>query len=76
MGFRQKLAASRYLLPAVSLILAVLGSIYTGIATATEAAALGVVGSLAVAAVQGDLNWKTFIESLLSGTTTNRKSVV
>lgn len=68
MGFRQKLAASRHLLPAVSLILAVLGSIYTGIATATEAAALGVVGSLAVAAVQGDLSWKTFIESLLSGT--------
>ncbi|RYF80569.1 MAG: TRAP transporter large permease subunit, partial [Comamonadaceae bacterium] len=40
----QKLAASRSLLPVVLLIVAVLGSIYTGIATATEAAALGVLG--------------------------------
>jgi tripartite ATP-independent transporter DctM subunit len=50
------------------LIIAVLGSIYTGIATATEAAAVGVVGSLALSAAQGSLGWQTFKESLLGGT--------
>ena len=38
------------------LIALVLGSIYAGIATATEAAAFGVVGSLAISAVQGSLD--------------------
>lgn len=66
--FRQKLHESRHLIPVVTLITAVLGSIYTGIATATEAAALGVVGSMAIAAFQGALTWKNFIESLLGGT--------
>jgi C4-dicarboxylate transporter DctM subunit len=44
----EKLAASRSLIPVVLLISAVLGSIYSGIATATEAAAVGVVGSLVI----------------------------
>ena len=66
--FRQKLYESRHLIPVVSLITAVLGSIYTGIATATEAAALGVVGSMLIAAMQGELNWKNFRDSLIGGT--------
>ncbi len=66
--FGQKLFASRHLIPVVLLITLVLGSIYTGVATATEAAALGVVGSLALAAAQGSLNWKSFHESLLGAT--------
>ena len=66
--FVRKIAASRHLLPVVGLIGMVLGSIYTGIATATEAAALGVVGSLILAATQGSLNWKTFHDSLLGAT--------
>ena len=66
--FRQKLHESRHLIPVVTLITAVLGSIYTGVATATEAAALGVVGSMIIAAFQGVLTWKNFIESLLGGT--------
>ena len=52
----QKLHASRHLIPVVLLIALVLGSIYAGIATATEAAAFGVVGSLAISAAQGSLN--------------------
>jgi C4-dicarboxylate transporter DctM subunit len=52
----------------VLLIAAVLGSIYGGIATATEAAALGVVGALALSAAQGSLSWATFRESLMGGT--------
>jgi tripartite ATP-independent transporter DctM subunit len=64
----QKLYASRNLIPVVVLILLVLGSIYTGIATATEAAAFGVVGSLAVSAAQRSLTWETFTTSLLGAT--------
>lgn len=66
--FRQKLHESRHLIPVVTLITAVLGSIYSGIATATEAAALGVVGSMIIAAFQGVLTWQNFIDSLLGGT--------
>ncbi len=65
MTFVQKLNASRNLLPVVALIGAVLGSVYSGLATATESAALGVVGSLILAAMQGSMSWKQFRESLL-----------
>ncbi|MFZ5543056.1 MAG: TRAP transporter large permease [Pseudomonadota bacterium] len=68
LSFGQKLAASRSLIPVVLLIAAVLGSIYTGVATATEAAAIGVVGALGLSALQGSLNWQTFKTSLLGGT--------
>jgi len=68
MSFGAKLRESRHLIPVMLLIAAVLGSIYGGIATATEAAALGVVGSLIISAAQGSLNWQTFKESLLGGT--------
>ncbi|MGQ9724926.1 MAG: TRAP transporter large permease [Tepidimonas sp.] len=63
-----KLRASRHLLPLLLLIGGVLGAIYTGIATATEAAAVGVVGALAIAAAQGALNWQTLRDSLLGAT--------
>jgi tripartite ATP-independent transporter DctM subunit len=68
MTLREKFHESRSLIPVVLLILAVLGSIYSGVATATEAAALGVVGSLLLSAVQGSLTVKTFTESLLGAT--------
>jgi C4-dicarboxylate transporter DctM subunit len=66
MSFGAKLHESRHLIPVMLLIACVLGSIYSGIATATEAAALGVVGSLLISAAQGSLNWPTFRDSLLS----------
>jgi C4-dicarboxylate transporter, DctM subunit len=68
MSLMEKLRASRSLIPVVLLIAAVLGSIYSGVATATEAAALGVVGSLVISGVQGSLTWRTFTESLMGGT--------
>ena len=64
----EKIAAPRSLIPVVILILSVLGSIYAGIATATEAAAIGVVGALLLSAVQGSLNWATFRDSLMGAT--------
>ncbi len=54
--------------PALTLILLVLGSIYVGIATATEAAALGVVGALALSWAQGSMSLKVFAESLMGAT--------
>jgi len=68
MSFMEKLDASRSLIPVVILIAAVLGSIYTGIATATEAAGVGVVGALVLAAAQGMLTRRMFIDSLLGAT--------
>ena len=68
MSFGEKLAASRSLIPVVLLIGAVLGSIYAGIATATEAAGVGVLGSLVLSAAQGSLTWRTFRDSLMGGT--------
>jgi len=65
---REKISASRSLIPVVILILSVLGSIYAGIATATEAAAIGVVGALLISALQGSLGWATFRDSLMGAT--------
>ncbi len=64
----QKLYASRHLIPVIVLIALVLGSIYAGVATATEAAAFGVVGALAISAIQGSLTWTTFRDSMLGAT--------
>lgn len=66
--FKQKLSEGKHLIPVVLLIAFVLGSIYTGFATATEAASLGVVGSIVLGLVQRSLTWKTFWESLMSAT--------
>jgi len=67
-SFAGKVYASRHLIPVLLLIVAVLGSIYTGVATATEAAAFGVVGSLVLSAAQGSLDRRTFRDSLLGAT--------
>lgn len=66
MSFLQKLYASRHLIPVLSLIVLVLGAIYSGIATATEAAALGVAGSLLLSGIEGSLNWARFREGLFA----------
>ncbi|MGL5733711.1 MAG: TRAP transporter large permease, partial [Beijerinckiaceae bacterium] len=58
----QRIAALKELAPALFLILCVLGSMYGGIATPTEAAALGVLGAALVAHMQGSLSWRTLID--------------
>ena len=70
-SFFQKIKKSKQLLPVIILILGVIGSIYTGVATATEASALGVVGALVLSYFQKSLNLKTFKESLLGATKTS-----
>jgi len=71
MTFAQRLSNSRFLIPVICLILLVIGSMYLGYATATEAAAFGVIGSLILAGVQGSLNFNTFTESLMGATRTS-----
>jgi tripartite ATP-independent transporter DctM subunit len=68
LGLGARIYESRHLIPVLLLIGGVLGSIYAGVATATEAAALGVVGSLLLSAVQGSLSWVTFRDSLMGAT--------
>ena len=70
-SFLDKIKKSKQLLPVIILILGVIGSIYTGVATATEAASLGVVGALILSYFQKSLSLKTFKESLLGATKTS-----
>ncbi|MEO1469039.1 MAG: TRAP transporter large permease subunit [Pseudomonadota bacterium] len=71
MSFAEKLHNSRFLIPLILLITLVIGSMYLGFATATEAAAFGVLGALALAAGQGSLTVSTFVDSLLGATRTS-----
>lgn len=52
-----------HLIPPLTIFFLVVGSIYAGVATPTEAAALGVVGALILAAFSGRLNWKMLKET-------------
>ena len=52
------------LLPVSTLILFILGSIYSGLATPSEAAAVGAVGSVVAAALLGDLKWSNLVEAI------------
>ena len=70
-SFSQKIKGSKQLFPVILLIASVIGSIYTGIATATEAASLGVVGALILSWFQQTLNKTTFKLSLLGATKTS-----
>ena len=71
MSFRGKLAQSRFLIPVLLLVAFVIGSMYMGWATATEAASFGVIGSLILAMSQGSLTRETFIQSLLGALRTS-----
>jgi len=62
----QRLRAARHLLPVLSLIVLVIGAIYSGLATATESAALGVAGSLVLSRIEGTLTWAAFKEGLFA----------
>ena len=70
-SFSEKIKQSGQLLPVILLIFAVIGSIYTGIATATEAASLGVLGALILSYFQKSLTKESFSKSLLGATKTS-----
>ncbi len=70
-GFAAALRNSTLLIPVIALVTLVIGSMYTGYATATEAAAFGVIGALVLAALQGSLTRESFTQSLLGATRTS-----
>ncbi len=60
---KQKLLGLIDLIPTLILILVVLGTIYTGLATPTESAALGVIAAIVFALLSGRFSWKMLNES-------------
>jgi C4-dicarboxylate transporter, DctM subunit len=71
MPLRQRISRARSLLPVVLLILGVIGSIYTGIASPTDAAAVGVVLALVLSWHSGSLTQKSFLDGLMGATKTS-----
>ena len=71
MSLGQMINESRFLIPVMILVFIVIGSMYFGWATATEAAAVGVIGALSLAFAQRSLNVKTFTASLMGATRTS-----
>ena len=65
---RERFERARNLIPCVVLIVFIMASMFTGYATATEAAAFGVLGSLLIAWWSGTLSWPTFRASLMGAT--------
>ena len=65
MPLRQKIYGTRLLVPCVALIFFVVTVMVTGWATATEAAAFGVLGALVIAQFAGGLTWAAFRDSLM-----------
>ncbi len=71
MSFVEKLKNARSLIPVALLILGVIGSIYAGIASPTDAAAVGVILSLVLAVASGSFSRKSFFDALLSAARTS-----
>ncbi|WP_374697693.1 TRAP transporter large permease [Alcaligenes nematophilus] len=66
-SWSQRFVSLVHLVPPLGIFLLVVGSIYAGVATPTEAAALGVVGALLLAMFSGRMSWK-MIKEVLEGT--------
>jgi C4-dicarboxylate transporter DctM subunit len=69
--FREKLNRSRRLIPVCLLIVGVIGSIYSGIASPTDAAAVGVLLALVLSWYTGSLSKQTFLDGLMGATKTS-----
>ncbi|SHF10345.1 TRAP transporter, DctM subunit [Modicisalibacter ilicicola DSM 19980] len=67
----EKFRRSRRLIPLLGLIIGVIGSIYAGLASPTEAAAVGVMLSLMLARWQGVMDWQTFREATMGAVRTS-----
>ncbi|MEY3632020.1 MAG: hypothetical protein RI937_218 [Pseudomonadota bacterium] len=65
-GFALLKKVAMGVVPSLALIFIVLGTIFLGLATPTEAGAMGVVGAIALAAVHRRLNWKMIREGMES----------
>lgn len=63
-SWRERISGLRNLIPVLSLFAIVVGSIYTGLATPTEAASLGVLGAMVIALSMGKLSMDVIIQAL------------
>lgn len=63
-SFRERVSAIGDLSPIVGLFLMIVGSIYTGFATPTEAAAVGVLGAIIISALFGSLSIRALHEAM------------
>lgn len=70
-SMKQRMDSLKDLFPVLLLIVIVLGGIYAGLTTPTEAAVIGVLGALAIAAWFRNLNMSNFKEALLSAVKTS-----
>ncbi len=68
MSFMEKIRRSGSLIPCALLIVFIVWVLVAGWATATECAAYGVLGSLAIAAWTRSLTWRNFVDSLMGAT--------
>lgn len=68
---KEKFKASRRLIPVALLIGGVIGSIYGGLASPTDAAALGVVLATLLAWLSGSFSWALFGDAVMSATRTS-----
>ncbi|WP_259782724.1 TRAP transporter large permease [Aestuariispira ectoiniformans] len=71
LSFIEKVKRTRSLLPVVLLIAGVVGSIYAGVASPTDAAAVGVALALLLTWLSGDLSWESFRDGLVGATKTS-----
>ncbi len=69
--WKERLLALKFLAPVTLLIVAIIGSIYAGLASPTEAAALGVVFSLILSWLSGSLDRKSFLAALMGAVRTS-----
>ena len=70
-SFVNRVVATRRLIPVILLILGVIGSIYGGLASATEAAVVGVILSLALSWWMSTLTRASFTDALMAATRTS-----
>ena len=62
--FHQKMMLITSLIIPIGLIFAVMGSIFFGFATPSEASAIGALGAIICAAIKRQLTWKNFVDAL------------
>jgi len=70
-SWKERMVGLKDLVPMAILIIMVLGSIYGGFATPTEAAALGVFGATIFAVINRSMNFKIMLECLMGAVKTN-----
>ncbi|HLS68773.1 MAG TPA: TRAP transporter large permease subunit [Kiloniellales bacterium] len=71
LSLTQRLAGIVNLVPVFFLMVLVLGAIYSGTATPSEAAAVGVAAAVFITVIMRQLNWQIFVESLMGAIRTS-----